>query len=177
MAEDLQIRIPVKLGTENILSEIDGVQKTVSQDNKYHLNVTAKISDNSISVIQEQLSALASKKYELNIGASVSNIQGQMSQVQNQVQSKLTDIQGAVNNSVINISSAINNAINTSTKSFNIDPSITQQMTDYFMRTFDLMKQSKDGTVVVKNEVESLMKQLASVFTTGDTKRIEEYQK
>lgn len=177
MAEDLQIRIPVKLGTENVLSEIDEIKKTIAQDSKYHLNVIAKISDNSISAIQGQLSALASKKYEVNIGASVSNIQGQMSQVQNQVQSKLTDIQGAVNNSAINISSAINNAINTSTKSFNIDPSITQQMTDYFMRTFDLMKQSKDGTVVVKNEVESLMKQLASVFATGDTKRIEEYQK
>ena len=28
MAEDLQIRIPVKLGTENVLSEINGIKKT-----------------------------------------------------------------------------------------------------------------------------------------------------
>ena len=176
MAEDLQIRIPVTLDTENILAEIDRIKKTITQDSKYHLDVIAKISDNSISVIQGQLSALTSKKYEVNIGTSVSNTQAQMSQIKNQVQSQLTDIQGVVNNSASNIASAINNAINTSTKSFSIDSSITQQMTDYFMRTFDLMEQSKDGTVVVKNEVESLMKQLANVFTTGDTKRIEEYQ-
>ena len=31
MAENLQIRIPVILGTENVLSEIDKIQRTVTQ--------------------------------------------------------------------------------------------------------------------------------------------------
>lgn len=169
--------LDIPSSVSKIEDDIKKIQNQINSSDKNIIQIKAKLANNTVANIQSQLLEVTNKNYTINIGTSVSNIQGQMSQVKNQVQSQLTDIQGAVNNSVINISSAINNAINTSTKSFNIDPSITQQMTDYFMRTFDLMKQSKDGTVVVKNEVESLMKQLASVFATGDTKRIEEYQK
>ena len=141
MAEDLQIRIPVKLGTENVLSEIDGIKKTIAQDSKYHLNVIAKISGNSISVIQEQLSALASKKYEVNIGTSVSNIQGQMSQVQNNVANQISKINNkAVVKPTIDISK-------TELDNLNI-------MTNAFVKTFDIKKLTDDA----KNQLQSLMR-------------------
>ena len=141
MAEDLQIRIPVKLGTENVLSEIDGIKKTIAQDSKYHLNVIAKISDNSISVIQEQLSALASKKYEVNIGTSVSNIQGQMSQVQNNVANQISKINNkAVVKPTIDIPK-------TELDNLNI-------MTNAFVKTFDIKKLTDDA----KNQLQSLMR-------------------
>lgn len=141
MAEDLQIRIPVKLGTENVLTEIDGIKKTIAQDSKYHLNVIAKISDNSISVIQGQLSALASKKYEVNIGASVSNIQGQMSQVQNNVTNQISKINNkAVVKPTIDIPK-------TELDNLNI-------MTNAFVKTFDIKKLTDDA----KNQLQSLMR-------------------
>lgn len=141
MAEDLQIRIPVKLGTENVLSEIDGIKKTIAQDSKYHLNVIAKISDNSISVIQEQLSALASKKYEVNIGTSVSNIQGQMSQMQNNVANQISKINNkAVVKPTIDISK-------TELDNLNI-------MTNAFVKTFDIKKLTDNA----KNQLQSLMR-------------------
>lgn len=141
MAEDLQIRIPVKLGTENVLSEIDGIKKTIAQDSKYHLNVIAKISDNSIAVIQGQLSALASKKYEVNIGTSVSNIQGQMSQVQNNVANQISKINNkAVVKPTIDIPK-------TELDNLNI-------MTNAFVKTFDIKKLTDDA----KNQLQSLMR-------------------
>lgn len=141
MAEDLQIRIPVKLGTENVLTEIDGIKKTIAQDSKYHLNVIAKISDNSISVIQGQLSALAAKKYEVNIGASVSNIQGQMSQVQNNVTNQISKINNkAVVKPIIDIPK-------TELDNLNI-------MTNAFVKTFDIKKLTDDA----KNQLQSLMR-------------------
>lgn len=157
MAENLQIRIPVILGTENVLSEIDKIQRTVTQDSKYHLNVIAKISDNSISVIQGQLSALASKKYEVNIGTSVSNIQGQMSQVQNQIKTSIQNIsqQTAIKPNI------------------EIDKKAIDNMVNIFNSYFDISyKRGNQSSKIIKNELYNMMTDLYKAAQLGDEKKI-----
>ena len=157
MAEDLQIRIPVKLGTENVLAEIDGIKKTIAQDSKYHLNVIAKISDNSISVIQEQLSALASKKYEVNIGASVSHIQGQMSQVQNQIK---TSIQTVNQQAVVK-------------PNIEIDKKAIDNMVNIFNSYFDISyKRGNQSSKAIKNNLYNMMTDLYKAAQLGDGNKI-----
>lgn len=157
MAEDLQIRIPVKLGTENVLAEIDGIKKTITQDSKYHLNVIAKISDDSISVIQEQLSALASKKYEVNIGASVSNIQGQMSQVQNQIK---TSIQAVNQQAVVK-------------PNIEIDKKAIDNMVNIFNSYFDISyKRGNQSSKAIKNNLYNMMTDLYKAAQLGDENKI-----
>lgn len=157
MAEDLQIRIPVKLGTENVLSEIDGIKKTIAQDSKYHLNVIAKISDNSIAVIQGQLSALASKKYEVNIGASVSNIQGQMSQVQNQIK---TSIQAVNQQAIVK-------------PNIEIDKKAIDNMVNTFNSYFDISyKRGNQSSKAIKNNLYDMMTDLYKAAQLGDGNKI-----
>lgn len=180
MAQNDEFRIVASLNITDSAKRIsDDIQSQLVPmvDAKNALQLTASLNETAtVAKIQGQLDKMSAQNMTINIGANVSNTQAQMSQIKNQVQSQLTDIQGVVNNSAVNIASTINNAIKTSTKSISIDPNAIQQMTDYFMTSFDLMEKSKDGTIAVKNEVSSLMEQFAKVLTTGDIKRIEEVE-
>ena len=85
MAEDLQIRIPVTLGMENIPEEVKKIQQQLSNNKNNAILIDARLSDNVISNIQNQLKTITQQQYNVNIGVGNTTIQSQLSQVQKQV--------------------------------------------------------------------------------------------
>lgn len=85
MAEDLQIRIPVTLGMENVPEEVKKIQQQLSNNKNNAILIDARLSDNVISNIQNQLKTITQQQYNVNIGIGNTTIQSQLSQVQKQV--------------------------------------------------------------------------------------------
>lgn len=85
MAEDLQIRIPVTLGMENIPEEVKKIQQQLSNNKNNAILIDARLSDNVISNTQNQLKTITQQQYNVNIGVGNTTIQSQLSQVQKQV--------------------------------------------------------------------------------------------
>lgn len=90
MAEDLQIRIPVTLGTANIANEIQKIQDQFNKNGK-NITINALLSSTSVENIRNQLNSIFQQQYKIDIGTTNSNIQLQLGDIQKKVVSD-TDI-------------------------------------------------------------------------------------
>lgn len=91
MAEDLQIRIPVTLGMENVPEEVKKIQQQLSNNKNTNIKINAILSDDSINNIKNQLQSLFNNKQAINLNVN-SNVQSQLSQVNQTVTTQINEI-------------------------------------------------------------------------------------
>lgn len=141
MAEDLQIRIPVTLGMENIPEEVKKIQQQLSNNKNTNIKINAILSDDSINNIKNQLQSLFNNKQAINLNVN-SNVQSQLSQVNQTVTTQINAInKKAVVAPKVDISQ--------------IDLENLKAMSNAFMKAFDI----KSLTSETKTELQSLMRE------------------
>ena len=142
MAEDLQIRIPVTLGMENIPEEVKKIQQQLSNNKNNAILIDARLSDNVISNIQNQLKTMTQQQYNINIGVGNTAVQSQLSQVNQTVTTQVNEInKKAVVTPKVDISQ--------------IDLENLKAMSNAFIKVFDI----KSLTSEAKTELQSLMRE------------------
>ena len=77
--------LDIPSSVSKIEDDIKKIQNQINGNDKNIIQIKAKLADNTVANIQSQLLEVINKNYTINIGTSVSNIQGQMSQVQNKI--------------------------------------------------------------------------------------------
>lgn len=141
MAEDLQIRIPVTLGMENIPEEVKKIQQQLSNNKNTNIKINAILSDDSINNIKNQLQSLFNNKQAINLNVN-SNVQSQLSQVNQTVTTQINAInKKAVVAPKVDISQ--------------IDLENLKAMSNAFIKAFDI----KSLTSETKTELQSLMRE------------------
>lgn len=142
MAEDLQIRIPVTLGMENVPEEVKKIQQQLSNNKNNAILINARLSDNVISNIQNQLKAITQQQYNINIGVGNTAVQSQLNQVNQVVTAQVNEInKKAVVAPKIDISQ--------------LDLENLKAMSNAFIKVFDI----KSLTSEAKTELQSLMRE------------------
>ena len=141
MAEDLQIRIPVTLGMENIPEEVKKIQQQLSNNKNTNIKINAILSDDSINNIKNPLQSLFNNKQAINLNVN-SNVQSQLSQVNQTVTTQINAInKKAVVAPKVDISQ--------------IDLENLKAMSNAFIKAFDI----KSLTSETKTELQSLMRE------------------
>ena len=106
--------LDIPSSVSKIEDDIKKIQNQINSNDKNIIQIKAKLADNTVANIQSQLLKVANKNYTINIGTSVSNIQGQMSQVQNQIKTSIQAVnqQAVVKPNIEIDKKAIDNMVN-----------------------------------------------------------------
>lgn len=146
MAEDLQIRIPVTLGMENVPEEIKKIQQQLSNNKNTNIKINAILSDDSINNIKNQLQSLFNNKQAINLNVN-SNVQSQLSQVNQAVTTQVNEIsKKAVVTPKVDISpiQQLENAIEQAKKKY-LEFSGKDNIGRILAHDFDLVKEKLSG--------------------------------
>lgn len=146
MAEDLQIRIPVTLGMENVPEEIKKIQQQLSNNKNINIKINAILSDDSINNIKNQLQSLFNNKQAINLNVN-SNVQSQLSQVNQAVTTQVNEIsKKAVVTPKVDISpiQQLENAIEQAKKKY-LEFSGKDNIGRILAHDFDLVKEKLSG--------------------------------
>ena len=149
--------LDIPSSVSKIEDDIKKIQNQINGNDKNIIQIKAKLADNTVANIQSQLLKVTNKNYTINIGTSVSNIQGQMSQVQNQIK---TSIQAVNQQAVVK-------------PNIEIDKKAIDNMVNIFNSYFDISyKRGNQSSKAIKNNLYNMMTDLYKAAQLGDGNKI-----
>lgn len=149
--------LDIPSSVSKIEDDIKKIQNQINGNDKNIIQIKAKLADNTVANIQSQLLKVTNKNYTINIGASVSNIQGQMSQVQNQIK---TSIQAVNQQAIVK-------------PNIEIDKKAIDNMVNIFNSYFDISyKRGNQSSKAIKNNLYNMMTDLYKAAQLGDENKI-----